>query len=124
MKPSPADTLLPFLWLKSFFKILTLPGKLLSIFTVTEEPILPTRYLGKYVLFGWFYSTFLTILNPLIYLLLQATPAAYGSSQAGVESELQPLAHFTATVDPSRICNLHHSSQQRGIPDPLSKAKD
>ena len=42
----------------------------------------------------------------------------------GVESELQLLAHTTATWDPSRICNLHHSSQQCQIPDPLSRARD
>ena len=38
--------------------------------------------------------------------------------------ELQPLATATATQDPSRICDLHHSLQQRGILNPLSKAKD
>ena len=36
----------------------------------------------------------------------------------GVESELHLPAHPTATAppDPSRICDLHHSSQQRWIP--------
>ena len=42
----------------------------------------------------------------------------------GVESELQLLSYATATQDPSRICNLHHSSQQLQILNPLSKAKD
>ena len=28
------------------------------------------------------------------------------------ESELQPLAYTTATPDQSRMCDLHHSSQQ------------
>ena len=46
----------------------------------------------------------------------------------GVKSELQPSAYATATVtamwDLSCICNLHHSSRQRRIPDPLSKARD
>ena len=44
----------------------------------------------------------------------------------GVESELQPLAYTTdaAMRDPSCICNLHHSSQQRQILNPLSKARD
>ena len=44
----------------------------------------------------------------------------------GVESELYPLAYATATAtqDPSHICGLHHSSQQRGILIPLSKARD
>ena len=44
----------------------------------------------------------------------------------GVESELQLAAYTTATAtqDPSRICNLHHSSQQRWILNPLSMARD
>ena len=44
----------------------------------------------------------------------------------GVESELQlPVyATTTATQDPKLICNLHHSSRQCQILNPLSKAKD
>ena len=44
----------------------------------------------------------------------------------GFESELQLPAYATATAmqDPSRICNLHHSSWQHLIPNPLSKARD
>ena len=44
----------------------------------------------------------------------------------GVEWEQQPLAYTTttATSDPSCVCDLHHSSQQRWIPNPLSKARD
>ena len=44
----------------------------------------------------------------------------------GVESELQlpTYARATATWDPSRLCDLYHSSQQHRIPDPLSKARD
>ena len=30
----------------------------------------------------------------------------------------------TATTDPSHICDLHHSSQQHQIPNPLSEARD
>jgi len=43
-----------------------------------------------------------------------------------VELELQLPAYATATAtgDPSSICNLHHSSQQHQIPDPLSEARD
>ena len=43
-----------------------------------------------------------------------------------VESELQLLANTTAiaTPDPSRIFNLHHSSLQHQILNPLSKARD
>ena len=44
----------------------------------------------------------------------------------GVELELQLPASATATTmsDPSSVCNLHHSSRQCQIPDPLRKARD
>ena len=44
----------------------------------------------------------------------------------GVESEPQLLAYTTATAtwDPSRICDLHHSPWQCRIPNPLSKARN
>ena len=44
----------------------------------------------------------------------------------GVQLELQPPAYAraTATWDPSCVCNLHHSSQQRRILSPLSKVRD
>ena len=44
----------------------------------------------------------------------------------GDESELWPLAYTRATGMPDRscICDLHHSSQQRQILNPLSKARD
>ena len=43
-----------------------------------------------------------------------------------VESELQLPASPTATAmwDPSCVCNLHHSSWQHRILNPLSRAKD
>ena len=50
---------------------------------------------------------------------------AYGSSQARVELELQLPAYTTptATPDPSHVCNLHHSSQQRRILNSLGKVR-
>ena len=44
----------------------------------------------------------------------------------GVNSELQLPAYTTATAtpDPSCVCDLHHNSLQRGIPDPPSEARD
>jgi len=44
----------------------------------------------------------------------------------GVKLELRPPAYTTATAtpDPNRICDLHHSSQQCWILNPLSKARD
>ena len=48
------------------------------------------------------------------------------ASRLGAESELQLPVYTTAvaTWDPSHICNLHYSSQQRQILNPLSEAKD
>ena len=44
----------------------------------------------------------------------------------GGELELQLLAHVTARAmqNPSHICNLHHSSQQYQIINPLTEARD
>jgi len=44
----------------------------------------------------------------------------------GVKSELQLPAYTTstATLDPSFLCDLHHSSRQRWILKLLSKARD
>ena len=44
----------------------------------------------------------------------------------GIELELQLPAYATAiaTGDLSHICDLHHSSQQGQIPNPLSEARD
>ena len=44
----------------------------------------------------------------------------------GVKSELQLPAYATATATPDQscICDLHHSSRQRWILKPLSKARD
>ena len=44
----------------------------------------------------------------------------------GVKSELQLQAYTTATVTQnlSHICNLHHSSHQHQILNPLSEARD
>ena len=44
----------------------------------------------------------------------------------GVESELQLLVYSTATVmpDPRRVCDLHHSSQQHWILNPLNETRD
>ena len=44
----------------------------------------------------------------------------------GVESELQPLADTTAMATPDlrHVCDLHHSSQQPQILNPVSEARD
>ena len=46
--------------------------------------------------------------------------------QQGVKLEPQLSAYTTAaaTQDLSRVCDLHHSSQQRQIQNPLHEARD
>ena len=58
-------------------------------------------------------------------LFFRAAPTAYGSSRLGVQSELQLPSYTTATAtqDLSQVCNLHHSSQQHHILNPLSEAR-
>ena len=61
--------------------------------------------------------------------LFRAVPVAHGGSQARGQirpTVLQLPAYTTATAtrDPSLACDLHHSSQQRQIPDPLSEVRD
>ena len=67
---------------------------------------------------------FLTYL--LIYCPFRASPVVYESFWAGVQSEPQPPAYATgtATWDPSCLCDLHHSSRQHWILNPLSEARD
>ena len=51
---------------------------------------------------------------------------AYGDAQArGVELGLQLPAYITATaiLDPSRVCDLHYSSRQHQILNPLSETR-
>ena len=47
-------------------------------------------------------------------------------SRLEVKSELQLPAYTTTTArqDPSRVCDLHHGSQQCWILNPLSGARD
>ena len=58
--------------------------------------------------------------------LFRVSPAAYRSSQAKVEPELQLLADTAATAmqDLSCVCDLHHSSWQHWILNPLSGARE
>ena len=54
------------------------------------------------------------------FLLFRAAPVAYGGSQAS-----GPIrATATATPDLSHVYDLHHSSQQHQMLNPLSKARD
>ena len=59
-------------------------------------------------------------------LFFRATPMAYGSSQARgqIGAAAASLHHSHIKEGPSLICNLHNSSQQRWILNPLSEARD
>ena len=62
----------------------------------------------------------------LLFAFLGPHPRHMELPRLGVKSELQTLAYTTATAipDPSHICDLHQSSQQHWILNPLSKARD
>ena len=73
--------------------------------------------LGNSVDFLWFFLSFI---------FLGLHPRHMEGPRLGVESALLPpaQARATATQDPSRVCNLHHSSRQRQIVNPLNKGRD
>ena len=54
------------------------------------------------------------------------TPVAYGGSRARglTGATAASLRHSHSNADPSHICNLHHSSPQCRILNPLSKARN
>ena len=57
---------------------------------------------------------------------IEATDAGlqHGHNAVGSEPHLQPTPQLTAMQDPSCICDLHHSSEQHQILNPLNKASD
>jgi len=69
---------------------------------------------------------FLLFIFFCLFVLSGAVPWHMEVPRLGLSSELQlpAYARATATWDPSCICDLHHSSQQRQIPNPLSEARD
>ena len=71
-------------------------------------------YKGLWLIFFFFFAFF------------RAALAAHGSSQARcrIRATAAGLYHSHSMQDQSHVYNLHHSSWQRQIPDPLSKASD
>ena len=53
--------------------------------------------------------------------LFRAAPVAYGGPRLGIELD---YATATATQDLSCVCDLHHSSRQCRILNPLGKVRD
>ena len=79
----------------------------------------PPRLIINMILFySYFFGLFVFFLGP---------PLRYMEvPRIGVQLELYPPAYTTATAtrDLSRVCNLHCSSWQRWMLNPLSKARD
>ena len=61
-----------------------------------------------------------------IFVFLGLHPWHMEVPRPGIQSELQPLAYTTATAMPdlSLVCDLHHSSKQCWILNPLSEVRD
>ena len=61
-----------------------------------------------------------------IYFFLRAAAVACGGSHARelIGAIATGLATATARQDPSRVFDLHHSSRQREILNPLNKVRD
>ena len=73
----------------------------------------------------FFIFHFLILIFLIFYFLLfKAAPAAYGNSQARGRIRATAYATATAIPDPSYVCDLHHSSWQCRILNPLSEAGD
>ena len=70
--------------------------------------------------------SFILFIYLFIYFLLRPQPLYMEVPRPGVESELHLPAYTTATTsrDPSHDCDLHHSSWQCWISDPLNEARD
>ena len=86
-----------------------------SVPTSAVEQSDPVIYIYTFLFFCLFFFPFLGV-------LLQRLEVP----RLGVKQELQPASCATAiaTWDLSRVCNVHHSSWQCRIVNPLSKARD
>ena len=75
---------------------------------------------------GWFIFHTPTLVLLLLFVFLGPHPRHMEVPRLGVKSELEPPAYTTGTAaqDLSRVCNLHHSSWQCWILNPLSEARD
>ena len=67
-----------------------------------------------------------SIITVSVFVFLGPLPRHMEGPRLGLQSELKPPAYATATAtpDPNRVRDLHHSSRQRRILNPRSKARD
>ena len=77
----------------------------------------------RFILFTFFFPIYLFI---YLFIYLGMYLKHMEVPRLGVQLELQLQAYTTATAmwDLSLFCDLHHSSQQRQILNPLSEARD
>ena len=76
------------------------------------------------VMLQLFYFTNLFYFISFLFLLFMAAPTAYGHSQARGPMGVTAAGLPTATQDLSCVCDLHHSSLQQQIFNPLREARD
>ena len=69
-------------------------------------------------------SLIISDVEQFFFFCLFAISWAASSAHGGSQARGWIRATATATRDPSRICDLHHSPRQHQILDPLSKARD
>ena len=85
---------------------------------------------GKFCLFfnlaRFFLNSMILFFFFLSFYICTCVTSAYGGSQAkGLIGAVAISLHTaTAMQDLSHVCNLHRSSRQRLIPNPLSEARD
>ena len=75
---------------------------------------------------GSSFRLLLLFLFSFFFLLFRVTPETHGSSQPrdSIRAAAAGLHHSHSNVDLSCVCNIHRSSEQHQMPDPLIKARD
>ena len=88
------------------------------IYSSTLSPSLRSLHRRRSVTIDFFFF--------FVFCLFRASPVAHGGSQARglIRAVAASLPRATATPDLSCVCDLHHSSWQCWILNPLSKARD
>jgi len=95
-----------------------------SIYGTVQNAVMSSRILSGIELFA--FALNLPHIFFFLFVFLEPHPWHMKVPSLGVELEIQLPAYTTATAmrDPSYVCDLHHSSWQCWILNPLSKAKD